>query len=179
MAAPYTSPKRGSDGIFSARHIVMIALFAACSIACGLIEDRFPLPVPGMRLGLSNVFYLLAASLFGGAEAICVAMLRTAMMFILSGNAYASGCSIGGLVLSIPMTIVLCGTFEREVSLRAVSVAASAVFNLGQLAAASMMSGEPRLMFLYPMLLAAGTAAGWGVGLLAERLDDRLRRILW
>lgn len=156
----------------------MLGTMAAGAVACGIIETRFPLPFPGMRIGLSNVFYLITVSLFGGVEAISVAALRTLLIFVLSGNVFAAACSAGGLVLSLPLTIFLCTVFDRSISLRAVSVASSAVFNLGQLAVSAAMIGEPRMMLAYPILLVAGSVFGYAVGLSAEKACGAVGRII-
>lgn len=164
------------DAPFSIREIVLVGMFTAGALICGLIESRFPLPFPGVRLGLSNIFYLVALMLFGGAEAVCVASLRVLLIFVITGNAFAAGCSVGGLALSLPISIFLWKTFDHVLSVRAISVASAAAFNAGQLAAAAFMTGEPRIMIYYPVLLAIGIATGYLVGRAAESLCDRIER---
>jgi heptaprenyl diphosphate synthase len=131
-----------------------------------------------MRLGLSNVFYLLALLLFGASEALCVAVLRLFMLFVITGNAFALACSAGGLVCSLPLAIALYKRFERTLSVPAISVAASAAFNFGQLGAVVLMTGEPRLFLYFPILTLAGFFTGYAVGTLAEALRRRLLRFV-
>lgn len=169
-------PSGAPSGRLRTRSIVMIGLFTAGSLVCGLLESRFPLPFPGMRIGLSNIFYLLAIALYGPPEAITVASLRLVMMFAFTGNAFALACSASGLVLSLPMMIVLHRVFDRSLSLKAISVASSCVFNIGQLTAVFAITGEPRIYVYTPVLLAAGIAAGLAVGVAAERICDRVSR---
>ena len=161
---------------FSARHVVLVGLFTAGALLAGLLESRFPLPFPGMRLGLSNVFYLLALLLFGASEALCVAALRTLLLFVLTGNAFALACSAGGLACSLPLAIFLYKTFGHTLSVPAISVASSAAFNFGQLGAVVLMTGEPSLFVYFPILMLAGFFTGYAVGALADNLWRRLRR---
>lgn len=160
------------------RRVVMLGLFVAASLVCGLVESRFPIPFPGMRLGLSNVFYLTALVLFGAPEAFCVAAMRTAMLFVFTGNAFALACSALGLAPSLAVSALLVGRFGRALSLPAVSAASACVFNLGQLAAVVLMTGESRLFIYYPILMAAGVATGIAVGIAARTIIRRLERSL-
>lgn len=161
---------------FTVRNISICGLFIACSLICGLLESRFPLPFPGMRLGLSNVFYLLALSLLGAPEALCVAALRLLLLFAITGNLFAMSCSAAGLVLSMPLTIFLYKAFDHVLSLQAISVASAAAFNFGQLCAVCLMTGEAMLLTYYPPLMAAGAAAGFAMGTAAEIVRDRVER---
>ncbi len=166
------------EPLFSVRRLTLVGLLTACALLAGLIESRFPLPFPGMRLGLSNVFYLLAIMLFGAPEALCVAVLRTLLLCAITGNVFALACSAGGLACSLPLAIFLYKRFERSLSVPAISVASSAAFNFGQLGAVVLMTGEPRLFFYFPILMCVGFFTGYAVGVLADNLGRRLRRFV-
>lgn len=168
----------GGRGPSRVRRLVAVGLFVSASMICGLVEARFPLPFPGVRLGVSNIFYLLALTLFGAPEAICTAALRVLLLFAMTGNAFASVCSVSGLALSLSVSIFLYKNFDREVSLKAISVASACAFNLGQLSAVVLMTGEKRMFIYYPILLAVGCATGYAVGAVASNLRDRLERLI-
>jgi heptaprenyl diphosphate synthase len=158
------------------KRIVTLAVFTSCALVAGFAESRFPLPFPGMRLGLANVFTLSALILYGLPGAASVAALRLGIAFFLSGNAVALSCGAAGAALSLPVEAALLRFFREGLSLRAISVAGAFAFNAGQLLAAVFMTGAARLFAYLPPLWAAGAAAGYAVGLAAEYICEKIIR---
>ncbi|MCA1933122.1 MAG: Gx transporter family protein [Calditerrivibrio sp.] len=70
-------------------NIKLVSLLAAISIVFGIIENIFPLPIPFLRLGLSNIgivigIYLLNLRyvlLLGGIKATITAIFSTGFIF--------------------------------------------------------------------------------------------------
>lgn len=70
-------------------NIRLVSLLAAISIVFGIIENIFPLPIPFLRLGLSNIgivigIYLLELRyvlLLGGIKATVTAIFSTGFIF--------------------------------------------------------------------------------------------------
>jgi Predicted membrane protein len=157
---------------------VFLAVFSAAALLTGIFDALFPLPVPGMRLGLANVFPLLALVVFGPADAVVVAALKTGLAFFLTGNVFALACSVGGTLCSLPTAILLYRYAGARLSLPAISVASAFAFNLGQMGAVVLMTGEPMIAVYLPVLLLFAAFTGFAVGALADRLSGRLRQ-LW
>ncbi|MDR3165796.1 MAG: Gx transporter family protein [Synergistaceae bacterium] len=157
------------------RRLVTAALLTSSALVAGLAESRFPLPFPGMRLGIANVFSLAALVSLGPAEAAVVSLGRLVMAFSLGGNAIAFACSAGGLALSLPVMTALYKIFPKSLSVPAISVAGAYAFNIGQLAAiAAIMRTHTVFAYLPPLLLAAA-ATGYAVGRTAEWIADRVK----
>lgn len=142
------------------------------------MESWFPLPFPGVRLGLANVFPLLALLLFGPREAVAVALTRLCMAFLLAGNPFALACSAGGLLLSLPLSIALWKKHRDELSVPAISVASAAAFNVGQLCAVVSLTSEPRILAYLPVIMAVGGVTGYLVGYMADKLRLRIETAL-
>ncbi len=159
--------------------LVFIALFAALALVLNLAESSFPLPFPGMRLGLANVFSLFALLLLGPASAVLVSVLRVLMAFTISGNPFALACSAGGLFLSLPVSILLYERFGKFFSVEAISVASAVAFNVGQLAVVAFLTGEPALFGYLPILTVAAFATGLAVGFVARTLAARLSSVIF
>lgn len=159
------------------RQITYIGLITALSVVASLLESRFPLPFPGLRIGIGNIFLLTALTLFGARAAAAVAVLRVGLVFLLSGNVFAAACSIAGVLCSLPLSVVLYARHREAFSLPAISTAAAVVFNVGQLAAVVLMTGERALWFYLPVLIATGAATGFAVGGAADALQARIRKI--
>ncbi|MGA1862172.1 Gx transporter family protein [Deferribacter thermophilus] len=80
--------------------ISLIALFASISIVLGFFENLFPIPIPGVKLGLSNIGIMLAIYLLSFREAIIIGFLKSIIIPIVSGN-FLLKMSIG-----LPSTII-------------------------------------------------------------------------
>ena len=153
--------------------LVGLSLFTALALVAGLLEGRFPLPFPGLRFGIANVFVLTALVLLGWRAAVSVALLKISLAFLLTGNLFALTCSAAGTLLSLPLSITLYHYFCGDLSLPALSVASATAFNVGQVFAVAFMTSEPLILGCLPLLLAAGCATGFAVGLLADKLSAR------
>ena len=167
------SPTRGR---FDTKKIVLTALLSALALIVGFTESLFPLPLPGVKPGFANVFSLVALLLFGPIEAVSVAVVRLALAALISGNMFALACSAGGLLCSLPITILLYLKFPHLFSIPAISTASAAGFNMGQLAVVVFITDEPAILIYLPLLLLTALPAGFAVGLLAEKLSTRLRK---
>ena len=154
--------------------LVGLSLLTALALLASLIEGRFPLPFPGLRLGVANVFTLTALVLLGPRAAVTVALLKISLAFLLTGNIFALACSAAGTLTSLPLAIFLYRRFRDELSLPALSVASATAFNVGQILAVVLMTAEPLILGYLPLLLAAGSATGFAVGALADQLSRRL-----
>jgi heptaprenyl diphosphate synthase len=158
--------------------IALLALFAALALAIGAIESWFPLPFPGVRLGLANVFPLLSLLLFGPREAVAVALARLCLAFLLAGNPLALACGAGGLSLSLPLSILLYKKYRDELSVPAISVASAAAFNVGQMSVVVVLTSELSVLTYLPVIMTAGCVTGFLVGSLAEKLLRRIENTL-
>jgi heptaprenyl diphosphate synthase len=159
------------------RRIALLACFSASAVAVGLMESYFPLPFPGMRLGLANIFPLLALILFGPSGALAVAFVKLFLTYFLSGNFFGAVCGASGLLCSLPLTIFLYQKFSAVLSVPAISVASAFAFNTGQVCAVAAMTGEPRIFAYLPMLLLFAAFTGCAVGVTAENLSGRIRGV--
>ena len=169
---------REFERVSGTRRLLLIHLCSALALVTGVAESWFPLPFPGMRLGIANVFHLLALILSGPGSSIAVAALRLSLAFFLSGNVFSLACSAAGLLLSLPVSIALFVRYGASLSIPAISVASAFAFNIGQVAAVVLLTGEPTIAAYLPLLLAAASATGLAVGKLAETLAGRLERAL-
>jgi heptaprenyl diphosphate synthase len=157
------------------RRLVTMALLTSSALVAGLVESRFPLPFPGMRLGVANAFTLAALISLGPAEAAAVSMGRLALAFLLGGNAAALACSAGGLALSLPVMTALYKIFPKSLSVPAISAAGAYAFNIGQVAAIAAVTRAHTVFVHLPPLLLLGAATGCAVGRAAEWIGDRVK----
>ena len=156
------------------RRLVITALLTACALAVNIAEGALPMPAPGLKLGAANVFSLAALVMLGVREAFAVTLLRVALAWLATGNAFALLCSLaGGLAATAAMALVYA-KLRGELSLTWISVAGAWAFNIGQVAAVAAIVGDWRVAFYVLPLFVAGSAAGWAVGWLAEKICARI-----
>lgn len=83
--------------------LAVTGLFAALTVALGVFETFIALPVPGVRLGLSNVGIMLCLYLINLPAAIYVALAKSILVPLLTGNLIVK--------MSISMPATLCAAF--------------------------------------------------------------------
>ena len=160
------------------KKIVYTALCLSAALVLSYVEALIPvnLGVPGAKLGLPNVVTVLLLYTAGWQSACLVAVMRIVLSGFLFGNLFAILYSAAGFFLSF-LTMLLLKKTDRF-GITGVSVAGGVMHNVGQLAAAALITNASVFAYL-PVLVAAGTAAGVLIGLigaeLAGRLADRFR----
>ena len=156
------------------KRLVLVSLLTAASLAAGTIESRFPLPFPGMRLGVANIFILTALKISGPVDAAAVAFMKLAMSFLFTGNTMAALCSAGGHACSLPVIVVLYKFFPDNLSIPAISTAGAFAFNFGQIAAIAAALRVPGIFAYLPPLLLVAAVTGFSIGYATEVITGRL-----
>jgi heptaprenyl diphosphate synthase len=165
------------NAMTATKRLTLISLLTAASLIAGIIESRFPLPFPGMRLGIANIFILTALLLSGPLDAAAVALMKLALSFLFTGNTAAMLCSAGGHACSLPVIIALYILFPDDLSIPAISTAGAFAFNFGQVAAIAAVLRAPGIFAYLPPLLLAAAATGFSIGCAAEAITGRLMKI--
>ena len=149
----------------STKRLVALALFTAMSLIMFLIESQFPpLFLPGAKMGLSNLFSLLALVLYGPLEAFAVIVART-LLGALFSNPFALLYSFTAGVLALTLTVLLYEFVFPKLSLLSISVAGGVFHNLVQLTVYLIISETKELVLYAPYLALAGILSGTIVGL--------------
>ncbi len=165
QAIVYNRAVKNYGKILSAKKIAILALLTGLGLIAFLIEALIPtLPIPGAKLGISNVFSLFALVLYGLPEALLVVTARTVLGSIFAGNLSLLLYSLTAGVVSVCVSRLLLLVYPR-VSILAVSVTSAVVHNLVQLLVYCGLTGTMLLMSYAPYLCLMGTGAGIVVGL--------------
>ncbi|MDO5037598.1 MAG: Gx transporter family protein [Tissierellia bacterium] len=161
------------------RKDLFIAMLTALGVAIGFIESFIPLPIPlpGARLGLSNVVILTTIVYFGAKEGILVALLKSFLLMLVSGQVSSFFYSFtGALFASLAMSLVW--KHMKEISLIGVSLVGSACHNLGQVLVGALIIHNLRLFYYLPFLWILGIFTGAFVGYSSQLLVGHLEKIL-
>ena len=151
----------------STKKLITAAILLVCALVLGFFERYLPLPIPlpGARLGLSNVVILFALETIGFPAAFLLMLSKV----LLSGLLFAglSGVVYGlfGGVLSLFLMAAARST--KQFSFTSVSALGGSAHNAGQLIAAMLMLGSSTPLYYLPFLLVAGMLSGILTGLVS------------
>ena len=134
---------RGRDAKMNARKTVLIALFSCLALGIYALEMLISpiVPIPGVKLGLSNVIVLVAMYILGKKEAFCVLMLRILLSFLLFGQVMSFFFSLGGGMMCFLAMSLASGFLDRS-QIWAVSMIGAIFHSLGQIIVATETRGR-------------------------------------
>ncbi len=155
------------------KKLVLTAILAAVALGVYILEAQIPapVPVPGVKLGLANIVTLTAMALLGRKQAGAVLVVRLLLGSMFSGGFSALLYSAVGGALAYAVMAAFIGRLPIWV----VSALAAIAHNLGQLAAAVLVTGTPGLFWYGPALLLAAILTGVFTGLASQYLVKALR----
>jgi len=150
-------------------------MLVALAFLLSYIETLIPFSfgVPGIKLGLANLVTVIALYGLGEKQAFAVSLVRIVLAGFTFGNLSVMLYSLAGGVLSY-LCMVLFKRFTG-LSMVGISVIGGVAHNLGQLLLAAFVLKTESLLYYFPALLVAGTAAGLVIGLLGGMVITRIR----
>ena len=150
---------------FSAKRLATLAVLTAMSLITFMIESLFPpLFLPGAKMGLSNVFSLLALFVLGPTEAVILVVVRTTLGSVFTGNISTLLYSMTAGLVSVVVSTVLVEFVYPKVSIVAISVVAAVMHNVTQNVVFCLVSNTPQMFAYMPWLALIGVLAGVIVG---------------
>lgn len=150
---------------FSAKRITLLSVLTAMASITFLIEGLFPpMFIPGAKMGLSNIFSMLAVVLLSPIDAIILVAVRTTLGSFMVGNLSSWVYSFTAGVASVAVTGFLYWLLRDKVSLVAISVVGAVVHNITQNTIFCLITSTPELFAYLPYLALIGVVAGLVVG---------------
>ena len=158
-----------------ARRAALLGILSALAVALSFLEGLVPaIPVPGAKLGLSNIVTMYALSSLGLPAALAVTAVKAVFALLRGGIACVMSLS-GGLFSTLIMALCL-RLFGTRVSFVGIGIVGAVAHNAGQLAAA-MVLVNGSLLYAAPLLLALALAAGTVTGLVLNAVMPALNRL--
>lgn len=144
------------------KRIVLTGLFFALAVLLSIVESMLPpmpLPVPGVKLGLSNIAVMYALFFLSKGQAYTIAILKA--LFVFSTRGVIAGIlSLNGGILSLTVLLLLMFIFRDRISYLLLSIAGAIAHNIGQFAVISVIYSEMYFWVYIPVLIISGVAAG-------------------
>lgn len=152
-----------------AREITLGAVILACALTAFVIENQIPsiIPIPGFKIGLSNIFTLALLYLWDKKHCLIILMLRIFIGSFMYGGGITFLYSFsGGMACFAVMSILKF--FFGEAGILVVSMSGALAHNAGQLIMAAFVLKGTAVFVYLPLLIALAVASGLFVGILGR-----------
>ena len=150
------------DGSEKTKRMVLTGLFFAIALVLSIVEGMLPgvpIPVPGVKFGLSNIAVMYALFFMGTSQAYTIAVLKALFVGVTRGIV-AGVLSLFGGVLSITVMLLLLLIFKDRISYLVLSIFGAVAHNCGQFAVISIIYAGVGMWAYLPILLISGVIAG-------------------
>lgn len=144
------------------RRVALVGVLCAQALALSWLETllpAFPFLPPGAKPGLSNIVTMFAVSSLSVFDAFFIIVIKASFAAITRG-ATAFFMSLCGGLLSGAVMLLLLRTRQKSLGLVGVGVCCALAHNLGQLAAAAVITDTVTVVGYAPVLLIFGVATG-------------------
>lgn len=158
---------------------INLALLLALSLAVSLIESAIPMPVPipGARLGFSNIIILVSICLYDFKKALCVSILKSFLLVLITGSVMSFFYSFVGAIFSTTAMYFSLKKVDDDFSLIGVSEIGAFFHNLGQILVAIFFMQNIKMFYYFPVLVFIGIFTGFFVGLSSNFIVEHLEKI--
>ena len=159
------------------KKLMFLSLLISSGLILSIIENMIPvpIPIPGVKLGLANVVFLLTLVLFGFKEAMIVVVIRGLTMSLATGNVSAVIYSLPSSVVSTLVMALAYRYLSKYFSLVGVSLLGAVAFNTVQVGIASMLMQNVRIFSYLPIMILTSIFTGCFIGLTAKEAQNKIK----
>ena len=156
------------------RKLTQMALLAAIALTIFMVEAQIPalVPVPGVKIGLSNIVTVFAVFAMGPKEAAAILFVRIFLGAVFAGNFSTIFYSAAGGALAILVTIGLRKLLTKD-QLWVAGIMGAIAHSVGQMAMAIAITQTVGLVSYLPMMILCSIVTGLFTGLCAQFLLNR------
>ena len=156
------------------KKLTTMALLCAIALTIFMVEAQIPSPVPlpGVKLGLSNIVTVFAVFVMGPVEAILILAGRIFLGAVFAGNFSSILYSAAGGALAITVTI-FSRKILKENQMWIAGCLGAMAHSVGQMIMAVLVTGTPSIIIYLPALLICSIITGIFTGLCAQLLVNR------
>ena len=157
-----------------AKRIAQLGLLTAIALTIFMIEAQIPplVPIPGVKLGLSNIVTVFTVFTIGPGAGAAVLMCRIFLGAVFAGNFSTILYSASGGACTILVTIGL-RKILKENQLWAAGCLGAMAHSVGQMIAAIAITRTAGLLVYLPVMIVISIFTGLFTGLCAQYLVKR------
>ena len=155
------------------RKITTLGLLTAIALTIFMVEAQIPsvIPLPGVKLGLSNIVTVFAVFALGPGEAAMILFCRIFLGAVF-GNFGTIFYSAAGGACAIGVTVLLRKILTKK-QLWVAGICGAIAHSVGQMVVAMVMTGTPSIIIYLPALVMISIFTGLFTGLCAQFLVNR------
>ncbi|MDO5717013.1 MAG: Gx transporter family protein [Tissierellia bacterium] len=164
------------------KRLTYVAMGALLAAMISYIEVFFTpfIPIPGMKLGFSNLVLLIGLLYLPFGDVLLIGLMKTIFIVLFTG-------AVSSMFYSMPATFVSiltmrCGMVAKPyISNVGVSVFGSLGNNMTQVIVSYFMLQSTAYFYYLPMMILVGTLTGSIIGFIANEMEKRsiFRRQEW
>lgn len=156
------------------KRIALLGLLTAIALTIFMIEAQIPavIPIPGVKLGLSNIVTVFTVFTLGPWDSVAVLACRIFLGAVFAGNFSTILYSAAGGFLSILVTMGLRKVL-KENQIWAAGCLGAIAHSVGQMIAAIAITRTPGLLVYLPVLVIISIFTGLFTGFCAQLLIKR------
>lgn len=161
------------------KKLTVMALLCAIALTIFMIEAQIPplVPIPGVKLGLSNIVTVFAVFVLGPVEAAVILFGRIFLGAVFAGNFSSILYSASGGLLAILVTIGLRKILTQR-QLWIAGCLGAIAHSIGQMGMAVLVTGTVSIAVYLPIMIVCSIVTGIFTGLCAQLLVKRGNK-LW
>lgn len=159
------------------KRLTELAMLTAVALIIFVIELQIPnpFPIPGVKLGLANIITVYAVYHYRAGEVMLIVFVRVFLGALFGGVMSTLLYSLAGSMLCLAGMIPLRKVIDEKY-IWISSVFGAVLHNIGQIAAAVLITQTPGVIAYLPFLLVSGCLAGAFTGICAQLVLRRLSR---
>lgn len=166
--------------IAPARRIAILSILIAMSLITFMLENLLPpLFIPGAKIGLSNIFSLLALFMFSPKDAILMVVIRTILSSLICGSMSMLIYSLTAGVISIVIAALLATYLFPKISLICISITSAVIHNIVQTLIFCLVIQNIHFIAYMPYLSIIGVLSGFIVGVVAQLIINKMPEALF
>ena len=156
------------------KKLTAMAMLCAIALTIFMVEAQIPplVPMPGVKMGLSNIVTVFAVFAMGPAEAAAILFVRIFLGAVFAGNFSTILYSGAGGLCAILVTIGL-GKILTKKQLWVAGALSAIGHSVGQMAMAIAITATPSLAVYLPVMILCSVITGLFTGLCAQLMLNR------
>ena len=157
------------------KKINLISLFVSVALIVSLLETYIPIPMPNVRLGVSNIIIINSILLFGFKETFFISFLKAVLLVLILGNPISFIYNFSAGFSSMVVMYLVNKFFNKYLSLIGISVLGSITYIIIQILVSMVLLNSITLINFIPLLGIIGICTGILVGIISNYMYKILR----
>ena len=156
------------------KKLTTLSMLTAIALTIFMVEAQIPplTPVPGIKMGLSNIVTVFTVFAIGPKEAAAVLFVRVFLGAVFAGNFSTIFYSGAGGLCAILVTICLRKILTKK-QLWVAGICGAIAHSVGQMVMAVTLTATPGLLAYLLIMIVASIISGTFTGLCAQFLVNR------